>query len=297
VIDLVDAEAGTRGFLALPQPGEQSAGLAGPARVVQVFMNTSGERVVRLDSMVDGNVRLILSDKVQQVFPIEETDGVNRYVVPEDLEMICADEELVPTNRSAEDVLNDKTAATDGLGVASIGENRGSYLCKADGVEESLMRKEAEGWLMSLGCREKSARELLKQAAVESGRISVYGLEDPLYEERGQERVSRETQEKIAQAIETWASHRETLNKFAAQLPNGSMMQSQMASMNMMNQYNASRFADALREIKDAKHAVAKLLYMVRTGEVELIDGDIAKEALTSLDAIIEGLEQVKASR
>lgn len=295
-----DANRGDRGFIALPQPDDQAAGLTGPVRVLQVLVNTDGERVVRVESRLDGQARLVLSDKVDRIFEIEkERDDISpkQYLVPEDLKIVSAEKELNPAQSSAEEVLNEKTASSDDLGIASIAENRGDFLCRSEGTEETLMSKEAKGWLMSLGCKEESAHDLVKQAQEREGRITVYGLERPISKRRGQSHVSRETQEKVAQAVDVWTEKRDKINKFAEQLPGGSPMQSQMASMNMMNQYNAPKYADALKEIQEAKSSVADLLYQVRTGETDMIDSDVTKDALVALDAIIDGLKKVQATK
>lgn len=295
--DIIDAKRNEKGFIAVPQIGDKAAALSGPVRIKQRLTNEHGERVVRVDSITDGSARLVLSDRVNRILPLErKKHKANRYTVPTDLKFVQAEKELIPASSSPEEVLNEKVAESDDLGIVSIAESRGSFLCRAENQEESLMQKEAQAWLMSLGCQEKSAQELTKKAREENSRITIYGLESPISSLRGQRHVPPEAEEKIATFIDTWTKEKESINKFAAQLPNGNVLQSQMASMNLMSQYNAPHYAEALEEIKDAKTSVANLLYQSRVEKNEIINEEVSKDALVALDDIIKGLKQIQAT-
>jgi hypothetical protein len=76
-----------------------------------------------------------------------------------------------------------------------------------------------------------------------------------------------------------------------------SSLQDSLNSVNLLNQYNASKFSDATPEIEKAKRSVANLLYRVRTGEIEEIDEEVIKDGLGALDAINRGLSEIASSR
>jgi hypothetical protein len=76
----------------------------------------------------------------------------------------------------------------------------------------------------------------------------------------------------------------------------GEALQDSLNAVNLLNQYNASKFSGSLEEITQAKQVVAELLYRVRTGAIEVIEEDIVKDAMSALDAVTEGLKELKAS-
>lgn len=76
----------------------------------------------------------------------------------------------------------------------------------------------------------------------------------------------------------------------------GEALQDSLNAVNILNQYNASKFSGSLQEIQQAKQVVAELLYRVRTGAIEVIEEDIVKDAMSALDAVTEGLKELKAS-
>lgn len=73
-------------------------------------------------------------------------------------------------------------------------------------------------------------------------------------------------------------------------------MQDSLNAINMLNQYNASKFSESLDEIEDAKYTVAEVLYRARTGEIDTVEESVVKDALFALDTVTEGLRELKAT-
>jgi hypothetical protein len=74
-------------------------------------------------------------------------------------------------------------------------------------------------------------------------------------------------------------------------------MQDSLNAINMLNQYNASKYSESLDEIEDAKRTVAELLYRARTGEIDTVEESVVKDAMFALDTVTEGLRELKASQ
>jgi hypothetical protein len=168
----------------------------------------------------------------------------------------------------------------------------------------------------------------VKEAASDPARqsVRVEGLE-PMARNGRQSAVSGSgAHEKVASVMEKWADGRRAINRLAARVPeavanagpapqqpmmpgrkterqklespgreHGEKIQDSLNAVNVLNQYNASRFSDSVADIEEAKNAVAELLYRTRTGDVDTIEENVVKEGLTALDSIIDGLKELQA--
>lgn len=73
-------------------------------------------------------------------------------------------------------------------------------------------------------------------------------------------------------------------------------LQDQLSTINLLNQYNATKFRDATPELEEAKKRIANVLYKIRTGEFKDVSEDVVKDGLVSVNSIIKSLAQIQAS-
>lgn len=109
-------------------------------------------------------------------------------------------------------------------------------------------------------------------------------------------RQQPQRQEPVGQQPQGGAEARDSHTLQSPAKEDGEALQDSLNAVNLLNQYNASKFSGSLEEITKAKQVVAELLYRVRTGAIEVIEEDIVKDAMSALDAVTEGLKELKAS-
>ena len=308
------APNGAKGFLHVGD-----GGVIGPMKIMNAIVNFNEEFVVKVESRYDGIVRLLLSDKINKIIRVERRTGNQEkgYSVPRETPFILADKEVVPSSYSPAEIIAEKTASNN-LGMVEISKEKDGFLCKSGERTYKLSPGETKGLLFSLGAKKDGVSNIIKEASKDARRkLCVYGVENPRLDHKG-ERPLSSRQEKIARhIINVWLSDKEKINKLASSMqamrqpPQNPMMPQQMArppqnvppqalqdhlvSMNMMNQHNTMRFAEAEKEIEEAKKAVAQILMGIRKGDHEELDEEEAKEALFAIQKLTKNLKRLNA--
>ncbi|MCS4157697.1 hypothetical protein [Salinibacter ruber] len=342
-----DAPVGARGFLVIPQE-EGPPALSGPVYTEEWIQDESNDFLLALRSRLEGRTYLQVSEvmpKVRQLGKDDSPRGNSRYIVPEEIQFVEA-EELMPDTEEKEASREGPEYFLSKTGRA-VEIRNGNY-----SQTESPTRM--VGLLESLGATPESAQTAVKQAtSADSQRsVRVEGLEPHAQDGRRSEPDGSAAQEKVASVIEKWARGRQAINRLAARAPQamrqagpapqhpmmprrpqrsrqeaaqrrrkqeqarespqekrrqdrqqlqapgqerGEELQDSLNAVNMLNQYNADKFTDATDELQSSKRAVAELLYRIRTGAVDIIEEDVAKEALSALDSVIDGLKELKS--
>lgn len=319
---LYDVSGGEKGFLVIPQGGDRLPALSGPMTAQQWRTTPSGEEVLVVRSRLGGTRYIVPSDVLPQIQEVEREEvstGNNRFLVPENVKFLPTMGEIEPGTAEKE---------------ASSGS---SYRLKQDGQRIRVGSRgtyapsEAKAVLLSLGAGEKTAQTAIDRTQSERGDVTVKGLDEPTRARRGDEPGHDPSSEKVANVLEKWAVGREKINRLVRQLPQAlqnarkprpqNMMPSQprrsrteqklqgsateqteeiqdsLGAVNLLSQYNASKFAESLDEIEQAKEVVSELLYRTRTGAIETLEADIVKDALVALDAVTEGLRELRATQ
>ena len=295
--NLYELETGDKGFLVVKDNKKKEC-LIGPLTITGNKRNHKKEREITLNSRFDQGVKIIASGMVLTHAKLKDVQGNNVFMLPRSTQFIPCSEEIFPASTSMREIEVKTASSEEGQDIVRLSENNGSYLCKAGTQQaEPLEEKEAFAWLMSLGCEEKGAKEYVKEARTIDSRIEIFGLESPYKKDKGITKKAHNNSGKVRDILDLWVDRKEVVNKLAASLQNGSQTQGQLASLNMMNNYNAFRYIDALDKIEDAKFSVADLLYENRKDPTEFIEDKTIKDALAALDAIVKGLKEVKASQ
>jgi hypothetical protein len=274
----------SRGFLSVNDT------LFGPLHVTSVFTNHHGERVISAETD-EGRADLVMSKQATICVPV----GNGRYLVPADSQFMAMPR-LDPSHARPEDLLREKTAAED-LSSFRMQFSSGGYSLGVDEMKhDSLSRGETIACLTSLGLTAGSAQDCVKTARASEGTsLTFYGIEYPLALHKG-DNLTGVQRQKVARVLDQVVDLRPAINKFASEVDNADM-QDDLNSVNLMNQFNAGRFSDAVDELEAAKGSVAGVLHGIRVGDVDSVSEDTAKDAMMALDQIIKGLYDLSASQ
>jgi hypothetical protein len=294
----------TRGFIVVPDEGGER--LIGPVVCKGQVRGVHNESRLMFRSGQDGVFYVLLGKEVKQIVALSSpphTPGTapgrtQQFLMPQSYKFIPVKEMVVPQ----EDVSEETKLASVAKGETALVElvaTEDGMLCKCGSLSYNLSDEEAKAFLMSLGATASSADQSIKLAMDMEGEVvPIYGLERPVLEQMGSDDRMEPGHRKVAQLMEVWSRNRESLNKLANVIHQSANqdLQDSLSGMNLLNQYNAQRFADAIPEITEAKHVVADLLYKTRIGEVKGMNERVVRDALFSLRAILEGLFEISAS-
>ncbi len=292
-----------------------------------VFESRLGGRVYVVQSEVLG--------RVQEIDRDTEPDAQQRFLVPESVKFLESDGLIMPEGQNekeaengvsyymakkggrvevrtqnGEEVLPAKEAQAM---LASVGasaesaqkavkeaQNSSNRVLEVKGLEPPMRKGRGEN--RKVAANQEVVNNLLERWANSRGAINKLAEQLPAALKRARQRMRERGQTPKRQPMMPGREGSSEMSDKQKLRPGPDEdqrrdMQDSLNAINMLNQYNASKFSESLDEIEDAKRTVAELLYRARTGEIDTVEESVVKDAMFALDTVTEGLRELKASQ